>query len=132
MDWLQQRRCCCRGDQSAGYKTTDIRYWPLSDLFMMNETQRTIRAIAAVAMLLAVLFFVPWRIESSGELKWAPLFRPPVSHSLTYETERPGSRYTYDEAEVALEIYFLEILVIGLIGWATFVISSGATREETE
>lgn len=98
----------------------------------MNEKQRTVLAIVAAAMILAVLFFAPWRVKSSDEIKWSPLFRPPVSHSLTYETQQPSSRYTYDEAEIALGIYVIEILAIGLIGWIAYVIIPGITWEEIE
>ena len=98
----------------------------------MNEKQRTVLATFAAAMLLAVMFFVPWRLASSEEIRWAPLYRPPVTHSLTYETDLPGSRYTYPEAEIALGIYILEIVGIGLAGWVAFTVSSSTQKEEME
>ena len=64
------------------------------------------------------------RIESSEEIEWAPAYRPPVTHARSYAEGTGGSRYIYEEGEIAFGILVLEVLAIGVVGGVAFVFSS--------
>ena len=38
----------------------------------MNEKQRAVAGTFAIALIVAALFYIPWRVESAGDLKLAP------------------------------------------------------------
>ncbi len=91
----------------------------------MNDRQRTVLGVAVMALIVATLFFVPWRIESTDEIKWAPAYRSPVSSVRSYSTELHDTSYAYNDGEIAVGIYVLQILAIGAAGGAAFVASAG-------
>lgn len=100
------------------------------EVITMNEKQRMVLGTTAVALILAVMFFVPWRVKSSDEIKWAPMYRQPVSYSHTYATNRPGSRYVHDEAEIEIGFFLLEILTIGAAGAGGYMLNSGGGQAD--
>lgn len=88
-------------------------------------------ATTAVALIITTIFFVPWRAGPSGEIKWAPVYRQPMSYVRSYDdtySRQGNSRLSYEDGEVALGILALEIVTIGAIGWGAFVVSS--TRDD--
>lgn len=98
----------------------------------MNDQQRTVCAIGVVVILLGAIFFVPWRVESSGEIEWGPVYRQPVTYSQTYATERPGARYAYDDAHIHIGYLLFELLAIGAVCAAGYVLAAGAREESDE
>lgn len=94
----------------------------------MNEQQRTVCAIGVVALILAAIFFVPWRVESSGDIEWGPVFRQPVTYSQTYATDQPGARYAYDDAHIHVGYLLFELLAIGAVSVTGYVLASGARK----
>lgn len=90
----------------------------------MNDHQRTVVAIAVVLLLIAPMFFVPWRTGPESELQFAPIYRPPVSHVRSYASELHDTRYAYDEGSIAVDLLALEMAMIGLIGWAAYAVSA--------
>lgn len=94
----------------------------------MSEKQRLILALTICSLLLAGVFLMPWRITSSGELAWGPIYRPPVSHALSYQQSTPSARYTYETAERALGVYVLQLLAIGAIGGIAYRLSAGTVE----
>lgn len=101
----------------------------LNDCLMMNDKKRTVLGVGVVTVILAAMFFVPWRIESSDELKWSPIYRQPVTYSQTYETRSPGARYAYDEARIDVGFFLLEILAIGAASATGYVLASGDEKD---
>lgn len=91
----------------------------------MSEKQRLILALTICSLLLAGVFLMPWRITASDELAWGPIYRPPVSHAMSYQHSTPGARHTYATAERALGVYVLQLLAIGAIGGIAYRLSVG-------
>lgn len=90
----------------------------------MSQRQRFVLGVVAAAFVLAVMFYVPWRVEPSDKVKWAPIYRQPVSYVRSYEDGRDISRFVYEDGEVAFDIFVLEVLVIGAAGRAAFLLAS--------
>ena len=78
----------------------------------MNDQQNTVVATTAASLILVVVFLCPWRIESSNELRWSPLYQTPMTYVRTYETQQGGSRITSEEAHIAVEILVMELLAV--------------------
>lgn len=76
----------------------------------MNDSQKTVFGVAAVALLIAILFFIPWRMEPSGELAWAPIYRQPMSEARSYATDLHDTALVYESGEIAVGAFALEIL----------------------
>lgn len=123
------------GDQIQGITTTysltrldaysflSIRH-QLAHLKPMNERQRTVLGVAVIALIVVILFFVPWRIESTDEIKWAPAYRQPVASVRSYKSDLHDTHFAYEDGEIALGVFALQILGIGLVGAAAFLISA--------
>ena len=94
----------------------------------MNKLQQDVLGTTVIALILAVMFFVPWRVESGG-IEWAPFYREPISWVRSYGG---GSYLTYLEGEVAYGIMALEVLAIGALGWVGYVVTSDRVRERAE
>lgn len=93
----------------------------------MSERQKFVLGAAAAALIIASMFFVPWRVESSDEITWAPIHRQPISYVRSYDgtySDQGSSNHRYDEGEIAIDILVLEVLVIGIAGGTLFVLSS--------
>ena len=98
----------------------------------MNEAQRTVLAVAVVALIIATVFYVPWRVQPTEEIKWAPIYRQPVSYVRSYNdaySQEGSSRFSYDDGEVAVGILALEIVGLGVAGWIAFLFAAGLARE---
>lgn len=106
---------------------------------VMNDRQNTVVATVVAALILMPLFLIPWRVAPSEEIKWGPIYRPPMSYVRSYDdrqSSRGSTRFEYDEAEVATGVLALQVLAIGVLGSILYVVSadaSGAPRsDETE
>lgn len=89
-------------------------------------------ATGLVGFLLAVVFLCPWRIESTGEIKWSPIYQPPMSYVRTYDSDfgaKGGSRIDSDDAKIAYDILVLEVLLIGLAGGALYLYNADSGQE---
>jgi hypothetical protein len=82
----------------------------------MNDRQGMVIGIATMALIVAALFYVPWRIESTGELTWTPFYRNPVVARPTYVTGKVESRYIQLMGRPVYGIYVLQLLAIGGAG----------------
>lgn len=85
----------------------------------MNDRQNTVVATVLAALLLGTIFFCPWRVESSGEVRWSPIYQTPISYVRSYDDSqsRKGvSRFEYDDAEIAFDLLLLQILAVGAAG----------------
>lgn len=96
----------------------------------MNEKQRTVVGAVAAALIIAGLFFAPWRHTQTGELTWAPVFRKPASYTGYYQGRESGSAIRYDDATFAAGIFALQLLGIGGLGWVAYVVSADHENED--
>lgn len=95
----------------------------------MNDKQRTVLGVATVALIIAIIFFVPWRVESMHAVKWAPIYRAPITYYPSFENNRIVDRYIYENGHIAAGLYVLEILVIIVVGGVAYTISARSTNE---
>lgn len=90
----------------------------------MNEQQNTVLATAVSSLILVIVFLCPWRIESSNELQWSPIYQSPLTHVRTYNAQhgsQGGSKITSEEAHIAYEILALEVLGVIITGGLLYV-----------
>ncbi len=85
----------------------------------MNEKQRAVAGTTAIALIVAALFYIPWKIESSGDLKWAPFYRGPVLVTST-GIARVNSRFVRLKGRPVYPLYALQLILIGSVGVAIF------------
>lgn len=90
----------------------------------MNDIQRTVLGIAVMALIVVILFFVPWRIEPEDEIKWAPAYRQPVSSVRSYASELHDTSYAYKDGRIAVGVLVMQILAIGVVGGIAFAVSA--------
>lgn len=82
----------------------------------MNEKQRAVVGTAAIALIVAALFYVPWRIESSGDIRWAPFYRNPVVGMSTRIGESIDSRFRRLKGRPVYGLYVLQLVLVGSVG----------------
>ncbi len=82
----------------------------------MNEKQRAIAGTVAMAFLVAAFFYVPWRIESSGDLTWAPFYRNPVMGRSTLITETVETQFIRLKGRPVWGLYVLQLATIAAVG----------------
>lgn len=98
----------------------------------MNEKQRAIVGTLAIALIVASMFYIPWRIESTGNLKWAPFYRNPVVGTATRITGGVDSRFAKLKGRPVWAIYALQLVAIGAIGGGYYWVSRDKEEEEVE
>lgn len=86
----------------------------------MNHTQRGVVGTTVIALFVAALFYVPWRIESSGDLQWAPFYRNPAVGRSTMTDYGIESRYIELKGRPIVGLYLLQLAAIGGIGFVAF------------
>ena len=84
--------------------------------------RRSIVASTMVALLIVVLFFIPWRIERTDDIIWAPFYRPPITHTTTFQ-ELGGARVNYEKGEVAPGILLVQVLGVAVAGWISLMLT---------
>ena len=87
-------------------------------------------ATAAAALIVASLFMLPWRLERSGELRWGPFYRPPISFSTRFEGPVRVTTFQYEEGEVAFDVLGIELAVFLFVA-GTLYWSLGTGPEDT-
>lgn len=93
----------------------------------MNERQNMVIATAVVSLILVVVYLCPWRIESSEELQWSPIYQSPMSYVRSYDTEygREGSsRIESEEAHIAVDVLIMEVLAVVVAGGMLYLFFS--------
>lgn len=90
----------------------------------MNDRQQQVVAAAVAFIILVVVFLCPWRAESSGEIRWSPIYQPPMSYVRSYDNaygSQGGSRIKSDEAHIAFGLLTIEVLAVGVAGGVLYV-----------
>lgn len=95
----------------------------------MNDRQQQVIAAVVSGLLLVVVFLCPWRVESSGELRWSPMYQPPMSYVRSYDDThgiKGSSRIESEDAHIDYGILALEILALGLGGGVLYMLAAGS------
>lgn len=99
----------------------------------MNDRQNTVVATAISGLILVMVFLCPWRVESTGEITWSPIYQQPMSYVRSYNDlkygEKGGSRIESDEAQIATDILALQVLLVGAAGGAFYLYNSDSKRD---
>ena len=86
----------------------------------MNEKQRAVAGTVAIAFLVAAFFYVPWRIESSGDLTWAPFYRNPVIGRSTLIAESVDTQFVRLKGQPVWGLYVFQLAMIAAAGVTVF------------
>lgn len=100
-----------------------------------NDWQNTVLATFVSGFLLVVVFLCPWRVESTGVLKWSPIYQPPMSYVQSYDGQygrQGGSRIEADEAHIAYDILVLEVIVFTVACGILYVFSADSDIDADE
>lgn len=99
----------------------------------MNDRQNTVLATTLCSLLLIIVFLCPWRVESTNELRWSPIYQPPmvfVQASDTDLSNRGTARLVEKSGHVAIDVMALQVLVVGLTGTALFILLADTDDED--
>lgn len=99
------------------------------------DWQNTVVATVLSGLILVVVFLCPWRIESTGEIKWSPIYQQPMSYVRSYDGQfgRQGSsRITEEEAEIAYGILALEMLALTVAGGVLYIFLPNSSKKNKE
>lgn len=100
-----------------------------------DDWQNTVLATVVSGFLLVVVFLCPWRIESTGEIRWSPIYQEPMSYVRSYSDQlgaKGSSRIVSDEADIAYDILTLEVLALTTAGGVLYIYSARSGKEEKE
>jgi len=95
----------------------------------MNDRQSQVAATVVSGLLLVAVFLCPWRVESTGEIRWSPIYQPPLTYVRSYNDAhgiRGSSRIESDEAHIAVGLLTLELLGLGIAGGVLYVFAAGS------
>ena len=76
----------------------------------MNDKQNAVVATTVCGLILVIAFLCPWRIESSNELKWSPIYQQPMSYVRSYDADYGKYSIKAEEAQIAYGIMALEVV----------------------
>ncbi|MDZ7773172.1 MAG: hypothetical protein U5K31_10620 [Balneolaceae bacterium] len=99
----------------------------------MNDPQRQLLAAAVCMVLLAVVFLCPWRVQSTEELRWSPIYQQPLVFVRSYDRAvgaEGGYRIASEEASIAYELLALEVLALGVAGIMGYVLLGSREDED--
>ena len=96
----------------------------------MNDKQNAVVATTVCGLILVIAFLCPWRIESSNELKWSPIYQQPMSYVRSYDVEYGKYSIKPEEGQIAYGIMALE--VVSLLMAAGFMYWLPADPEDEE
>lgn len=99
----------------------------------MNDRQNTVVATTLCSLLLVIVFLCPWRVESTNEIQWSPIYQPPMVFVQASDTDPStrGTEYLEQKAgHVAIDVMALQVLVVGLTGTGFFVLLADSDDED--
>ena len=94
----------------------------------MNEGQSYVVATGTVLLIILTVFLLPWRLQRTGDLRWGPFYRQPITYTTKWVGPIESATYQYEEADPAFGILALELLGLGLAAGGLFV----ALKDEHE
>ena len=99
----------------------------------MNDQQNMVIATLVAGLILVVVFLCPWRIESSGEIRWSPVYQAPLSYQKSLKADDAAQGSSEIEAEEAHIMYgylALEVVALILAGGGLYVFFSGSANKK--
>lgn len=99
----------------------------------MNDRQQQIVAAVVSGLILVVVFLCPWRVESSGEIRWSPIYQVPMSYVRSYDDSqgiKGSSRIESEEAHIDYGILALEVLALGAAGVVLYMFAAGSEEAD--
>jgi len=105
----------------------------------MTDRQNTVVATVVAALILVPLFLFPWHVEpgagaASAELRWSPIYQPPLSYVRSYDAaygDRGSTRVEANPATRAWGVLALQLLAIGAVGWGLYVLVGAVPDDAT-
>ena len=94
----------------------------------MNDRQQQVVAAVVSGLILVVVFLCPWRDASTGEIRWSPIYQPPMSYVRSYDDThgiKASSRIETEEAHIDFGILALEVLALAITGGVLYILSTG-------
>jgi len=94
----------------------------------MNDRQQQVLAAVVSGLILVVVFLCPWRDASTGEIRWSPIYQPPMSYVRSYDDThgtKGSSRIETEEAHIDFGILALEVLALAITGGVLYILSTG-------
>jgi hypothetical protein len=98
----------------------------------MNDRQNMVLAITLVGCILAVVYLCPWRIASSGEITWSPIYQQPLKYARSYGVGRGRTTIEEEEAQIAYSIMALQVIAIVGTGGGLYFLVSGSKESDGE
>ena len=101
----------------------------------MNEQQNIVVATVVAGLILVIVYLCPWRIETSGELQWSPIYQTPMSYVRTYDAghgSKGTTRIESEEAHIAVGILALEVVAVLIAGGILYVYFSDPEAQEKD
>ncbi len=95
----------------------------------MNHNQRGALGTTAIALIAAALFYIPWRVEATDDIVYAPFYRTPVVKQSARIEGTIGSRYIYLQGRPIWWLYGLQIGAIAGTGAIVFRLLAEPTEE---
>ncbi len=86
----------------------------------MNHTQRGVLGTTVIALFVVALFYIPWRIESTGNVMWAPFYRNPAVGTSTLKGKTIESRFVRLKGQPIWWLHGLQLVSVAGAGYATF------------
>ena len=94
----------------------------------MNDRQQQVLAATVSGLILVVVYLCPWRDASTGEIRWSPIYQPPMSYVRSYDDThgtKGSSRIETEEAHIDFGILALEVLALAITGGVLYILSTG-------
>jgi hypothetical protein len=82
----------------------------------MNQIQRSIAGTTVIALIVAALFYIPWRVEVTGDLTWAPFYRNPIMGRSSRITGAIETRLVELKGRPVWALYAVQLALIGSVG----------------
>jgi len=89
----------------------------------MTDRQNTVVATGIAGLVLVIVFLCPWRVESSGEIRWSPIYQPPLSHVTAHsfgDGQPTRTRIAQEDARIAFDVMALQVFALVLTAGAVY------------
>lgn len=100
----------------------------------MNDRQNTVVATVIAGLLLLTVYFCPWRVQTTGEITWSPIYQTPISHVQSHDDRRSNqgrSWLEYEDAKIAVDLLLLQVLVLGAVGGGLYLLAADPEENES-
>lgn len=98
----------------------------------MNDRQNTVVATTLASLVLVVVFLCPWRVAPDGEIRFSPIYQPPLVYERSYDPATGAevrAQRGENDAQIAFGLLGLELLAVGAAGGLLYVVA-GRARED--